>query len=58
MGKIFKFLLFLISMDIKKIEEQREFIEKNSLEIIANGTATEFVDEELVYQVSVDEYKD
>ena len=57
MGKVFKFLVSLINMDVKKIEEQKKFIEENSLEVIAQGTATEFVDEEIIYQESAEEYK-
>ena len=57
MGKVFKFLVSLINMDVKKIEEQKRFIEENSLEVIAQGTATEFVGEEFIYQASTEEYK-
>ena len=50
MGKVFKFLVSLINMDVKKIEEQKKFIEENSLEVIAQGTATEFVLETVRYK--------
>ena len=50
MGKVFKFLVSLINMDVKKIEEQKKFIEENSLEVIAQGTATEFVLETIRYK--------